>query len=493
MAVTFDTTNFNSSITDGTTNSGIPTSEEDKIGIKFFSDADPVPVNKFLFNLSSAIEYIQTNGFILWQKGKQYKLGSIVNIIEKYDDFSTLRKFKCIKVDDVTGYTTEVPVVGSLYLDQDRLTSYFQDITSVNSTYWDEIFDKDDSIISLQLQERSFGLSLFEIPTMGFYRNNFDVLIERYNTNTASNDTLRFTVNFETFDYDGNTDNVILNIYNVNCNNYERSSYVPTANQNGLISSEELNYVFGKNKFTLLGITMSIKNNKLNLDIYSDDFAYIDDTKTINVKLVNNIQEINVSPVILQQYNGFTGKDVVVIRDGYDNSGTDCGYIVETTTKYTTEEMFKNSLLLITTNNCIDPTSRRPGSSRNFDYVFNPDDMINVINDKTNTDYSNHVLPYIYGEARPEANAAFNNSTNGSYYYSSTILSGIEKRPLNRDARSGAGTDTNPIGKTKATISTTNDDITKNIFNSKNPELNIIDSKPALYPKSKRVYRYFKY
>lgn len=493
MAVTFDTTNFNSSITDGLTNSGIPTTEEDKVGIKFYSDADAVPVNKFLFNLSSAIEYIQTNGFILWQKDKQYKLGSVINIIEKYDDFSTLRKFKCIKVDDVTGYTTEMPVVGTLYTDMSRLTAYFQNVTSVNTTYWEEIYDKDDSMTSIQLPERSAGLSLFEIPNMGFYRNNFDVLIERYNINTASNDTLRFTVNFESYNYDGNTDNVILSIYNVNCNNYERSSYVPTANQKGIISSEELYYVFGKNKFTLLGITMSIKNDKLNLDIYSDDFAYIDDTKTIDIKIVSNIQDINLTPIALQQYNGFTGKDVVVIRDGYDNSGTNCGYIVETTTRYTTEEMFKNSLILITTNNCIDPTSRRPGSSKNFDYVFNPDDMINVINDKSNTDYSNHVLPYIYGEAKPEPNAGFNNSTNGGVYYSSTLLSGIAQKPFNRDARSGAGTDTYPIGKTKSTISITGDDPDKNLFDSKNPELNIIDAKPALYPKSKRIYRYFKY
>ena len=102
MAVTFDTTNFNNFITDGTTNSGIPSDEEITNGIKYNSHSDAVVVNKFLYSISKCIEYIQKNGYLLWQKDKEYTEGSIVNVIETEADFFNIRKFRCISQQQTT-------------------------------------------------------------------------------------------------------------------------------------------------------------------------------------------------------------------------------------------------------------------------------------------------------------------------------------------------------------------------------------------------------
>lgn len=491
MAVDFNLTNFNTSITDGVTNSGVATEDELNVGIRFNSQSNSQLVNKLLYNISSTIEYIQNSSGVLWQKDKQYKLGSIVNIIEDDNDYKTLRKFRCIKVDDDTGYTTSTPVLGSVNYNMENLTIYFSNVSEVNNTYWKEIFDKDSYSSTITLNEKSPGLYIFEIPNEGVYKNNFDVLIKRFNTNTQSNDVLSFSVNFEVYNYNGEVENTLLSIYNVNCSNYNRSSFVPKENDRGFISSEDQHYIFGKNRFALLGVTMSVKNNRLNLDIYSDEFAYIDDNSIIEITITNNGSDLSMFNTELTEYNGYTGKEVVVIRSGYDNSGSDCGYIVETTTRLTTEEMFKSSLLLITDSNCINQNSERPGYSKNFTYSFNPDNMINVVSDATDRDYSNHVLPHLKGESRSSTDSTFNMKLQER---SSTLLSGSRLIPWSGTrVASSIQNMSDPIYKCKAFTTVTSNDKTKNIFDSKNAELNIYNTKPALYPKSKKVYRYFKY
>lgn len=493
MSVTFNTTNFNNTITDGVHNSGIPSETETLKGVVYNSYSDAVIINKFMYNLSAALEYLQSNGTLLWQKGKDYKLGSVVNVIEKRNNFYTLRKLRCIKVDS-GDVTQQQPLSGSLNIIPDSLATYYTGVNGVNTNYWVEIFDKDDKIIDIQLTEGKKSLKLFEIPMTGYFTSNFDVNITRYNSNTRKNDYLRFTVEFECNNYDGNRDNIIVSVYNVNCNNYNRTSITPSVDKGGNIKLEDNEYIFGKSKFSLLGFTLSTMNNSLNLDIFSDAYSYIDPSKSIDIKLYINRSDINFTPVE-SAYNDKMGEDVIVIREGNDNTGTDCGYIVESTTRYTKEEQFKRGLLMITDDNCILNTSERPGFSKNFSFQFNPDEVVSMINDKSNRDYSSHVLPLIQGETYGwYSSEGWSNWWDGMDGTSTLFGGYILSSNRDRYVETGFNTGTMyPLYVNRLQMTVTSEDKTKNIFNSKQPELNVLSKNPALYPKSVRVYRYFKY
>lgn len=493
MAIDFNVTNFDKTITDGVTNSGTPTIDELGIGIEYNSNSDAVIVNKFLYNLSSSIKYIQEAGHMLWQKDKSYNLGSIVHVLELRQNDYLVRKFECINTGTTGTPTTQPPLNGSLSINPKTLSTYFYNVSSVNKLYWKEIFEKDYTDIHFECIERTNGVKLFDIPQTGFYRNNLNILIQRFNTNTLNWDILRFSIEFQVNDFNNDTSNVYIEIYDVFCSNYERSSYTPQISANDIIEPEEYGFVFGKNRFTLLGITVSIKNGSLNLDIYSDNFSYIDDTKNIKIDINNNYNQIKIIPTIINTYNGFVGEDVLVIRENKSNTNFDCGYIIESKVKLTTEEMFKRGLLLITEENCINPNSTRPGFSKPFGSQFDPNKVVNVISDlENNFTYDNHILPQIEGSALTQW---------GSYMALGgflTIEGPIDMLGL-RNSIQGLGSyvadtkSTDNVYVEKGQYVVNHGAFETNIFSTKNPEVNILTQEPTLYPKSLRVYRYFKY
>ena len=335
---------------------------------------------------------------------------------------------------------------------------------------------------------------MFTIPNFGYHRSNANVTIKRFNLYTNNWDILIYTFDFECFDYDNDTSNCSLNIYDVACNNYRRSTYQPKYINGTYAKPSETEYVCGINKFALMGITMSLKNNSLNIDIYSDNYSCIDTTKEIIIDINVNTSTLSYSNTEINTYNGYTGKDVVVIREGYNNSGTDCGYIVETPVLLTLEQQFKRSLLHLCEENCMN-NAERPGFSKNFPYNFNPDKVFNVVSDNTDKDYSIHVLPRIKGTMYP-------NGSNTSYrreYWptcsSSPLFFGWVNRSSNNVYNVPGHIVSNLYNQNqmKSTVLMDSGNKDDNIFLSKNPELNAFDPEPKLFPRSKKVYRYFKY
>lgn len=494
MTINFDTIVFNESITDGVSNSGIPTEEESNIGIKYNSDADSQIVNKFLFNLSSAIKFIQESGSILWIKNKEYYEGSVVNIIELRGTDYNLRKFKCISKTP----TTNAPLSGTINTDPDTLAIYFSTPNTVNDTEWIELIELEESELVLEVPERSKSVRLFDIPDEGFNRINFDVMVERYNTNTADFDKLKFTVEFQSNDYRADVNNAFVEILDVLCNNYERTDYVPVADSSGFIPPSEYGFVFGKSRFALLGITLHIIDNSVYLGIYSDNNSYIDDTKNITFRFNVNRTDIQLIPVIATRELNLD-QNTLVIRDGYNNTGNDCGYIVESSVRYNTEEMFKRSLLVIDDSTCMNVNSVRPGYSKIFDKTFDPHNIVAYIYDSKSTDYSKHVLPKMTGfiGGQYTFGIGFVHHLN-DYITDDSLFTEIGKgqpSAFTDSAYANNGISSDPATKinNNTYCIVTHGDFDSNIFNSKNPELNVYSNNPTLYPKSKRVYKYFKY
>lgn len=504
MAIDFSVTNFNDLITDGTTNSGIPSEEESSIGIKYNSLADAVILNKFFYNLSSAIEYVQSKGSIIWQKDKNYTKGSIVNIIEFIDNSYVLRKFRCIDIGNNT------PVIGTSNIDTNRLTTYFTNITGINSN-WIELFDGDNSSLNVTINEKSKGITLFEIPNQSFFRNNFNIYIKRFNGQTMNYDILSFDVEFTCNEFNGDINNVYVEVYNVYCSNYNRTN-VQKTETDGFYNPDTYGLIFGNSRYALLGFYLSINNGKLNLEMYSDDNSYIDITKKVEIKITSNISNIEFTNIEIVDNYDILGENTILIKDGSNNIGDDCGYLVETTVKLNSEEMFRRSLIPILTDLCIDPTSRRPGYSKPFNYEFEPKNMISIVSSNSNINYNIHCLPLITGFASfsPNGENIFTSYYTGQvsykmessdFLYTSFIGTKLQYYTYNgmtTKQRAGIGNSYYGVAglvrwKYKTTVCKNIGNLEDNIFYSKQPELSIYNKKPALYPKSKRVYRYYKY
>lgn len=496
MAVDFETISFNSPITDGQTNSGIPTEQETNIGIKFNSNSDAVIVNKFLYNLSSAIKFIQDSGAILWIKDKEYTEGSIVNIIEHNGEDYTLRKFRCISKTPTKVY----PVNGRLNEDRKYLSLFFEVPNTVNSEQWVEIIELEEFQFLYKVPERTKNIKLFNIPNSGYNRLNFDVLVERYNTNIADYDRLQFTVEFQCSEYNSDLSNTFVEVRDVFCTNYERTSYESQANGQGQIPPTEYGFVFGKSRFDLLGINLQLANNALYMNIYSDDNAYIDDEKEIKINFKVNTGNFQLIPVTTNE-DLQMDENTLVIVDGYNNTGNDCGYVVESSIRYTTEELFKRSLLIIDESTCISNESKRPGKSQVFQKKFNPHNVVSYIYDSSNRDYSKHVFPRIYGLISTVVGIkSVYYSNSGAYLMDDSNITMVTYSDSSTAYAHPVKYDTNDLTlkKRRRTYTITTHDtkegnFEKNIFNSKNPELNIHSNNPELYPKSKRIYKYFKY
>lgn len=480
MAVDFDLTNFNTTITDGKTNSGLPNEIEIEKGIIYNSDSDAVIVNKFLYKISSAIKYIQESGGILWQKDKQYPLGSVVTIVEKVANSYTLKKLKCIEVD-ATGFTNQIPVNGTLNTDSKNLTTYFTNITSINTKYWEEVKEYDSNTITYNTKDDGKKyIQLIDPTNKTSIKTKLGIQLKRYNTNKSGYDEIFFTLYYTFY-----KDTAYVEIYDMKCNNFVRKS-----------SSVEDKYsIFGSLHYAILGFGIVLtQDNKLYIQVDYDSNAFIDTSKDILLK-IRSFRDSNALE-LKTTTSSITGS-YIPIRNGSNSKRTDTKYVVESTVPFTLEDMFRRGLL----------TTLMPSPYSSFEL---PDKNLYNLNTLDTLKYTNEDLkwfriPLIKGRCQPSKDVKWAPSagvnaeeiTVGHNYF--VVSTGMTFPNSNRAFFYSIHTE--PVDNLReATGLVTHGPVAQNIFTMKQPELSY-PKKPSFYPedicnlfpRSIRVYRYVKY
>lgn len=482
MTNTFNTTNFNQTITDGYTNSGIPTDEETDKGIPYNSLTDVNIVNKFLFNISSAIKYIQESGAILWQKNKQYPKGSVVNIVEKVGNSYTVRKFKCIKVDS-SNYTTELPLIGGLQIDNSRLVTYFDGQNTVNTTYWEEINENDMNVINYNTLDNGNKYIKIIVPSEGEkIKTKLGFQLERFNTNTNGYDKLNFSLFYNYY-----KDNAYVEITDMICDNFVRKD-------TSVITDPYA--IFGTLQYHILGFGIILTdNNELILEIKNEANAYINNSKNIKIQIKSFIDSSSINVIETTQVN--TGL-FLPIRSGSNSKYLDTGYVVETSVPLSIEDMFRRGLMSTLMN-------------KPYDRMQMPNVSLFNMNTLDTSKYSNKQLdyfyvPYIHGDLyakkdigwRP-TNDIFNTNsvTNWNFLLK---WSEVSPNPATYKYMPYTHSQSAVVNIYEASALVTHGPVEDNLFNMKQKVLSYpkkatfdIEHVVDLFPRSIRVYRYLKY
>lgn len=350
---TYNTSNFNKTITNGVDNSYKPDETQLGVGIKFNSNATSNTLNSFFYKISNVLKYIQESGLVLWQPDKIYNKGDIVSVIYKSDDSSNT--WSCVNMRSLVDNNSNLPFNNKSLLDKNSLARnkvyvFIGPLSNINSQYWEKFIEdtivkyntlsiKEEYIDINNMQQNCYVLSFKSSEydpnkQSDYYHSLCKVKVKRWSRKLNRYCHLSFTFKMDEI-YNMNTGIEDYSKVSEVCISDEDLDFINDLNNDKLFDSgQDVDYytplgcfIMGSNLYISMGLDTCVDNTK-NIEITVE-------------KIYGDTQYIlNVNKSLESYYNTMT-----CIKD---NSTFDFGSIELTSSiKFSKQELYRRGLMPI--------------------------------------------------------------------------------------------------------------------------------------------------